>query len=226
MKKCSLYNYADDNSLSHSAPSVDEILSRRWFKQNGIEANFDIFQFLISWPCPTENIELKISDNVTITSEPCVKTLGMIIDNRLTFTDHINACCTKAARQVNALSRKSKNLDLKWIELIFQSFISSSFTYCQIRHLSGKQNNEKEEKILERPMWILYDESEYNELLVYIKQGSSPCCNLDWIVICSRSSNQYIMQALCVCKTCLKSRNHLSLRSFAYFRLRFRPPPP
>ena len=27
MEKCSLYNYADDNSLSNSAPSVDEVLS-------------------------------------------------------------------------------------------------------------------------------------------------------------------------------------------------------
>ena len=127
MKKCSLYNYADDNSLSHSAPSVDEILSRRWFKQNGIEANFDIFQFLISWPCPTENIELKISDNVTITSEPCVKTLGMIIDNCLTFTDHINACCTKAARQVNALSRKSKNLRSKMNRIDFPKLYFEQF---------------------------------------------------------------------------------------------------
>ena len=110
MGKRPVYNYADDNSLSNSAPSVDEVLSNlrhdceislRWFNHNGMEANPNKFQFFMSLSCPNENIELKISDNVTITSEPCVKALGINIDNRLTFTDHISSCCAKAARQLN-----------------------------------------------------------------------------------------------------------------------------
>ena len=85
MEKCSLYNYADDNSKSNSAPSVDEVLSNlrhdceislRWFNHDGMEANPDKFQFFMSSSCPNENIELKISDNVTITSEPGVKAFG------------------------------------------------------------------------------------------------------------------------------------------------------
>ena len=156
MEKCSLYNYADDNSLSNSAPSVDEVLSNlrhdceislRWFNQNGMEANPNKFQFFISSSCQNESIELKISDNVTITSEPCIKALGISIDSRLTFTDHISSCCAKAARQLNALSRISKNLDLKCRKLIFQSFVLSNFTYCPIVwHFCGKQNNGKIEK--------------------------------------------------------------------------------
>ena len=75
MEKCSLY--ADENSLSNSAPSVDEVLSNpkhdcvislRWFKNNGMEANPNKFQFFIASPCPPEKIEFKISDNVTIIS--------------------------------------------------------------------------------------------------------------------------------------------------------------
>ena len=163
-KKCSLYNYADDNSLSNSAPSVDEVLSNLkhdcmislcWFKNNGMEANPNKFQFFISSPCPTENIEFKISDNVIIISEPCVKALGVNIDNRLTFTEHVSSCCTKATRQLNAFSRISKNLDLKCRKLIFQSFVLSNFTYCPlVWHLCGKQNNGKIEKIQERALRI------------------------------------------------------------------------
>ena len=75
MKKCLLYNYADDNSLSNSSPSVDEVLSNlrhnceislSWFNKNGMEANPNWFQFFISSSCPNENVELKISDNVII----------------------------------------------------------------------------------------------------------------------------------------------------------------
>ena len=96
MEKCSLYNYADDNSLSNSAPSVDEVISNlkhdceislRWFNQNGMEANPNKFQFFISSSCQNESIELKISDNVTIISEPCVKALGISIDSRLFYHD-------------------------------------------------------------------------------------------------------------------------------------------
>ena len=84
VEKCSLYNYTDDNYLSNSAPTVDEVLSNlrhdceislRWFNQNGMEAIPNKFQFFISSSCPNKSIELKISDNVTITSEPCVNSL-------------------------------------------------------------------------------------------------------------------------------------------------------
>ena len=52
IEKCSLYNYADDNSLSISAPTADEVLlnlkhdceiSLRCYKQNGMEANQNKF---------------------------------------------------------------------------------------------------------------------------------------------------------------------------------------
>ena len=104
--KWSLYIYADDNYLSNSAPSVNEVLSNlrrdcepflHCFNQNGMEVSRNKFQFFISSSCPNERIELKISGNVTITSEPCVKALGISIDSRLTFTDHISSCCAKAA---------------------------------------------------------------------------------------------------------------------------------
>ena len=83
-------------------PSVDEVLSNlphdfmislRRFKQNGMEANPNKFKFFICSPCPNENIELKISDNVTITSEPCVKALGTNIDNHLTLLIIFSMLC-------------------------------------------------------------------------------------------------------------------------------------
>ena len=123
IEKCSLYNYADDNSQLISAPIADEVLlnlkhdceiSLRWYKQNGMEANPNKFQFLISSPYTAENMELKlkIDENITLAPEPFVKLLGIYIDSRLTFTDHVSSCCNKAARQLNALSRTSKYLDL------------------------------------------------------------------------------------------------------------------
>ena len=74
--------------------------------------------------------------------------LGINIDGRLTFTDHISSCCNKTARQLNALSRISKYLDLKGRKPIFKSFAMSNFIYCPIVwHFCGKKNYSKVENI-------------------------------------------------------------------------------
>ena len=48
MNKCTLYNYADDNSLSCAATGVEEVMSSlqmdsskviQWFTDNGMQAN-------------------------------------------------------------------------------------------------------------------------------------------------------------------------------------------
>ena len=202
-----------------------------------MEANPNKFQFFISSSCPNESIELKISDNVTITAQPYVKALGISIDSRLTFTDHISSCCAKAARQLNALSRISKNLDLKCRKLIFQSFVLSNFTYCSIVwHFCGKQNNGKIEKFQERALRILYDdcESECNELLdksgaISMLQSRLNCIILEVFKSVHNSSPLYIQDMFEIKKSSYSMRNSSKLvqpkrntttfgfRSFTYF---------
>ena len=56
IEKCSLYNYADDNTISYSAPCLSDMLSNlqsdcnhgiEWFNNNGMKANPVKFQFMI-----------------------------------------------------------------------------------------------------------------------------------------------------------------------------------
>ena len=209
IEKCTLYNYSDDNSISHSSSTLQTVLSNllidcriavEWFSNNGMKANPNKFQpkrrttsyglrsfsYLGSklWndivnsepgiancdlsPNSADDIELKLDENTTLRSEKSVKALGVIIDNRLTFGDHISACCLKAARQLNALARISKYLDPKSKSIICNSFIRSNFEYCPlVWHFCGKTNNNKFEKIQERSLRILQDtyELSYEELL-------------------------------------------------------------
>ena len=129
---------------------------------------------MILSPNAADDIELKLDENTTLRSEKSVKALGVIIDNRLTFNDHISAGCLKAARQLNALARISKYLDPKSKSIIYKSFIRSNFEYCPlVWHFCGKTNNNKLEKIQERSLQILQDtyELSYEELLN--RNGSS-----------------------------------------------------
>ena len=177
IEKCSLYNFADDNSLSNAAPTLNEVklnlqydskICIKWFRKNGMEANPSKFQFMVLSSQPTEQIQIDIGDNVIVSSEPVVKALGVYIDSKLTFNEHIKQTSLKAARQLNALARISKFLNVNARKLVFRSFIMSNFTYCPlVWHFCGKTNNSKIEKIQERALRIVYNdyESDYQALI-------------------------------------------------------------
>ena len=177
IEKCILYNYADDNSMSCSSTTLQQVLSNlrsdcknanEWFGENGMRVNPDKFQFMILSANPSDDIELKLDENTTLKSDVSVKVLGVTIDHRLTLNDHISGCCLKAARQLNALARISKYLDPKARNIICNSFIRSNFDYCSlVWHFCGKTNNNKLEKIQERSLRILHNTFDltYEELL-------------------------------------------------------------
>ena len=104
-----------------------------------------------------------------------------------------SSCCAKAVRQLNALSRLSKNLDPKCRKLIFESYVLSNFAHCPIVwhfcDFCGQQNNGKiEKKIFKNghcgDNMMTTSMNIANSL---INQGPSPCCSLDWMVSYSRS---------------------------------------
>ena len=74
-----------------------------------------------------------------------------MIDEKLNYSEHISSLCNKAARQLNALSCISKCIDEPSRKVIYNSFISSNFTYCfTVWHFCGKANNGKLKKMNER----------------------------------------------------------------------------
>ena len=139
-----------------------------WFANNGMQANPHKFHFMLFSPMPTAQQVLRIRDDTSLMSEAEVKVLGVTIDHKLCFSQHISACCKKAARQLNALARISKHLNINSRRTIYNSFIMSNFNYCPlVWHFCGQVNNQKLEKIQERALRILFTDydSSYKELL-------------------------------------------------------------
>ena len=107
-------------------------------------------------------------NDVGLQSQTDVKVLGITVDYRLTFNEHIRICTLKAARQLNALSRISKYLDTKSKSVLYHSFIASNFNHCPIVwHFCGVVNNNKLETIQESSQRILFSdyESDVHDLL-------------------------------------------------------------
>ena len=177
IEKCHLYNYADDNSLDSSSEKLTDVLYNlrhdgrnaiEWFAKNGMQANPDKFHFMLFSPTPSEQQALQLCDGTHLMSETEVTVLGVTIDDRLCFSQHISSCCKKAARQLNALARISRHLNINSRRAVYNSFIMSNFNYCPlVWHFCGQVNNQKLEQIQERALRILFADynSSYLELL-------------------------------------------------------------
>ena len=177
IERCLLYNYADDNFLSKPAPTINELvlhlkhdskITIEWFRENAMQANPTKFQFMVISSKDYVEIKISIDENTEITSEPHIKALGVTIDSKLNFSEHISIICKKAARQLNALARIARFLKTDSKMILYKSFVMSNFNYCpNVWHFCGKVNNNKLEKIQARALRILYKDydSEYDELI-------------------------------------------------------------
>ena len=96
------------------------------------------------------------------------KLLGINIDSKLTFENHINRICKKASAKVNALSRISYYLDPLKRRLLLNAFFTSQFNYCPLTWMfhSRKLNN-KIYRLHKRCLRLIYSDriSSYDELL-------------------------------------------------------------
>ena len=177
IEQCTLYNYADDDFLARIASNSQDAIaslahdgniSIDWFCKNGMQANPEKFQFLVISSSKETSHKL-ILNGTTLESESHVKALGVIIDNKLNFSEHVRAVCRNAARQLNALARISKYLDKSSRNIIYKSFVASNFNHCPlVWHFCGKVNNTKLENIQERALRIINNDyaSTYKDLII------------------------------------------------------------
>ena len=79
----------------------------------------------------TENETFTFKDTIMNNSKE-EEILGVIIDNRLTFSSHIRELCKKASQKISALSRISNQLSHSEKTLLFNAVVKSQFNYCPL----------------------------------------------------------------------------------------------
>ena len=107
-------------------------------------------------------------DGNKIETANSVDLLGIHIDNKLTFDDHIFTLCNKASMQLNAIGRLKHYLGKKELEVIINSFIYSNFNYCPlVWHFSSCKALRKIENIHKRCLRMIHNDydSDYETLL-------------------------------------------------------------
>ena len=128
-------------------------------------ANPDKFHLLLS--DTNQEYSVKVA-NFDIKNSQSEKLLGIKIDNKLTFDEHVSSICTKATQKLHALSRVGNFMTLEHRKTIMSAFILSQFGYCPLVWMfHSRKLNHRINRIHKRALRIVYqdNESSFNELL-------------------------------------------------------------
>ena len=177
-EKENVHNYADDNTLSCFAETIPELVSYlesdsyvaiSWFLSNKMIVNPDKFQALIIDKRKSDHSNIKLCiDNVIVKSSNTVKLLGVCIDQKLNFDEHITNICRSAANQLSVLQRLGQYLTFEQKEILVNCYFYSNFNYCPlVWTFSYEKHLRKIDNLQKRTLRLLYNDyySSYEDLL-------------------------------------------------------------
>ena len=107
---CDLFLCEYSSEFSNCGKNYDEVINKledtieklfNWFQCNNFKANASKCHFFLS---PYKPVTIKIKDS-PIESSDSEKLLGVTIDSKLSFDDHITILCRKTSQKLHALSR-------------------------------------------------------------------------------------------------------------------------
>ena len=148
---------------------LESQIATDWFKENNMIVNADKFQAIIvkqnSDMCNQYTLNI---DGNQVTLEKFVKLLGVTIDNKSSFDEHVSSLCKKASNQLNVVTRLHSYLGFKEKEVLLNSFVYASYNYCPlICHFCSAKSVRKIEQIQTRTLRILCNDfdSDWKTLL-------------------------------------------------------------
>ena len=170
MKETDSLSYADDNTSCRTTEEVIKLLERdskmlfKWFSDNQMKANIDRCYLVVNG-----NDEVVINLGETeIKNGEYGKLLGIKVDAKLTFNEHLNDIIRKASRKVNPLSGVVPHMSLSKKKILMTSFFNSQCSYFPLILLfHSRIMNNKIDWLHERCMCLIYGDktSSFEELL-------------------------------------------------------------
>lgn len=186
-------NYADDNTIHACDQNLNSLMDKieggaakavEWFKYNGMQPNPDKCHLLV---CGHKH-EVMIGkvDNELIIESVNVDLLGVSIDSKLNFDNHVDNICKKVAKMLGALSRHCVLLPFNKRKILMNSFVKSQFSYCPlIWMLHSRKSNKKINDLHYRALRLVYQDttSSFEQLLEKDKSVSIHHQNIHYLAI-------------------------------------------
>ena len=142
-KNCIPYLFADDGALYFNDITrgdyeniKQEIKSVfRWLQANGLALNHNKTKFIVFDSYPDQDAILtRVALDLTLVICECKtqKYLGLIVDNKLTFYDHIEYIKKKVSKRIGAMYRSKSLLPLKFRKMFANALMLPQFDYLDI----------------------------------------------------------------------------------------------
>ena len=138
-----------------------------------MKANQDKGHLIVS---KNENISVHVGP-FEITNTNCGKLLGIKVDSRLNFTEHLDSIIKKASRKINALSRITPFMNISKRHILMNSFFTSLFNYCPLVWVLHSHSINKIIRLYERVLCIVYNDfkSSFKDCLNSCKKFAKTC---------------------------------------------------
>ena len=138
-----LYLFADDGALyfdninreNYFDLKLEMISVYNWLQANKLALNNDKTKLIIFDSKPNlDAVLVEMKDNVTLVICECKsqKYLGLIVDNKLNFYEHIDHIKRKIAKRIGALYRSKYLLPLKFRKMFANALMLPHFDYLDI----------------------------------------------------------------------------------------------
>ena len=135
--------FADDttiflcgNDVSSLTSSLQTCLDQvcNWMTKNGLRINFHKSKSMLIHSNRTKNLHsLNLSiDNNQIEQVKSIKFLGVILNDTLTWSNHVDYIIAKVSKNIHLMRRLSWFLPRSALMLFFNSYILPSFDYCDV----------------------------------------------------------------------------------------------
>ena len=86
-----------------------------------------------------------------------LKLLGVTLDNKLNFNEHVSNLCKKASQKLHALARISNFMCQDKLRILMKAFIESQFGYCPLTWMFHSRTlNNRINTIHERALRLVY----------------------------------------------------------------------
>ena len=175
INELNLTSYADDNTPYAIDSNIDNLVTSleydasillKWFYNNYLVMNAKKSHLLITKHL--DDVSIKVGNEI-IKGKSHVKLLGITIDNKLDFTEHVSNLCKKVSTKLHALARISNHMSPDKLRLILKAFIESQFSYCPLIWMfHSRALNNRINRLHERALRLVYKDSllTFNDLLL------------------------------------------------------------
>ena len=133
--------YADDTNIFLSHPDLNSLYHimntelthiTDWFRANKLSLNVSKTNYMLfSSKTPSHYNDITI-DNNAIAQVHTTKFLGITIDDKLTWNQHINNITTKASHATGTIYRVRHHLPLHTLKTLYNTLVLPHFSYCNI----------------------------------------------------------------------------------------------